>query len=61
LELYEGTQQDGKLIFTDGFEGYSRMVESFVVEGIPSTDTSSVSAGVGISSIVGVFLLSWLI
>jgi hypothetical protein len=66
LELYEGTKQDGKLIFSDEFAGYHRRAESFVVEGKLSTDTSSAggnkkSAGVGISSVVGVFLLSWLI
>jgi hypothetical protein len=65
LELYEGSKQDGKLIFSDKFMGYDRRVESFVIEGKPSTDTPSAgakyfSSGLWISSVCA-FLLSWLI
>ena len=66
MELYEGTKQEGKLIFSDEFRGYDRRAESFVIEGKPSTDSSSAGAKsfsvrVWISSTVGLFLLSWLI
>ena len=58
LELYEGTKQDRKLIFSNEFMGYDRRDEAFFLAGKPSTDISSDGAKSFSAGVSGSLLLS---